>query len=802
MKTLLVISGLAAILAAVSMSGRALAAGGNDSSGTLEEIVVTAEKRNSTVQETPISMTAISGDQLMRQGTQTIEQLVGNVPGVSMRTAGPGQTEYEIRGLASSGGSTATVGFYIDDTILSASGASQMGRTVIDPDLFDLNHVEVLRGPQGTLYGAGSMGGTIKLVTNQPELGKLDGAAQVDASETASGGGTNGGGNLMLNLPIGDISALRVVLTDKYVSGWIPRKVVEDFPFPSGFGTCNSAYYHCDRGDLADADVTQTISGANVERFAAARASLLVQPTDALKITTTLMYQRLDADGYNQYQDPPGAAGGYAIYQPYDIQEPYYDSFKLASVVIKYGWDFAELTSATSYWRRDSVQSQDSTEGVQNVFNLTQFVPNLFIEMDPTTQFSEELRLTSSGSGPFEWVGGLFFTDLHSGYSTINQNPAFAQASSCFTPYQGNQCPAGDTYSPTNGGPSANPNGILYNVNNPNTIKQEAVFGEASYKIASDWKLTAGLRFLKFDVSNTDDAVGAGTASGNDTATLGSAHGSGTGVLPKLNLSYMPTSDLTIYGTVAKGARPGGVNIPIPLSTSSYYYCGPGSGSSYLTAQQSYFHPDSTWSFELGEKARFADRRITLNADIYYVKWIDIQQEFTLTCGYSFYTNAGDAKSYGPELELSAKLTDNLTANLSGAYTQAFINAPAAIPGLTIAPGTRINNVPRYTGSLAFDYQRDLAGGYQGIARLSGSYVGPTDDVGYYREVLPSYGLVDGRLGLAKNAWSAYLFGTNLGNKRAALTIDNTIFAWQQPDLTRVTTNQPRTIGLEYETKF
>ncbi|HTB27639.1 MAG TPA: TonB-dependent receptor, partial [Steroidobacteraceae bacterium] len=373
MKTLLAISGLAAILAAVSMSGRALAAGGNDTSGTLEEIVVTAEKRNSTVQETPISMTAISGDQLMRQGTQTIEQLVGNVPGVSMRTAGPGQTEYEIRGLASSGGSTATVGFYIDDTILSASGASQMGRTVIDPDLFDLNHVEVLRGPQGTLYGAGSMGGTIKLVTNQPELGKLDGAAQVNASETASGGGTNGGGNLMLNLPIGDISALRVVLTDKYISGWIPRKVVEDFPFPSGFGTCNSAFYHCDRGDLADADVTQTISGANVERFGAARASLLVQPTDALKITTSLMYQRLDADGYNQYQDPPGAAGGYAIYQPYDIQEPYYDSFKLASVVIKYRWDFAELTSATSYWRRDSVQSQDSTEGVQNVFNLTQF---------------------------------------------------------------------------------------------------------------------------------------------------------------------------------------------------------------------------------------------------------------------------------------------------------------------------------------------------------------------------------------------------------------------------------------------
>src|ERR1700683_1861092 len=185
MSKLLTAAGAIAFLSAMPLDHSMAATPAADTSGTLEEIVVTAEKRNSTVQETPISMTAISGDQLMRQGTETIEQLVGNVPGVSMRTAGPGQTEYEIRGLASSGGSTATVGFYIDDTILSASGASQMGRTVIDPDLFDLNHVEVLRGPQGTLYGAGSMGGTIKLVTNQPELGKLDGAAQVSASETA-----------------------------------------------------------------------------------------------------------------------------------------------------------------------------------------------------------------------------------------------------------------------------------------------------------------------------------------------------------------------------------------------------------------------------------------------------------------------------------------------------------------------------------------------------------------------------------------------------------------------------------------
>ena len=764
--------------------------------------MVTAEKRNSTVQDTAISMTAISGDQLDREGTRSVEQFVGNIPGISMRTAGPGQTEYEMRGLGANGGSTATVGFYLDDVLLSASSASQLGRTVIDPDLFDLNHVEILRGPQGTLYGAGSMGGTIKLVTNAPKLGEFEGAASVGASQTASGGGTNGDGNLMLNFPIGSAAALRVVMTDKYISGWIDRKVVADFPFPSGFGTCNSEFYHCNRGNLLDATVTQTIPGANIERFGSARASLLVAPTDALQVTATLMYQRIDADGYNAYQEPPGASGGYSIYQPYDIQEPYYDTFKLASLTVKYGFDFAQLTSATSYWRRDSVQSQDSTEGVQNVFNLTQFIPNEFFEYDPSTQFGEELRLTSTGSGPFQWVGGFFFTDLHSGYSTINQTPAFAHAVACAVPYSGGNCPPGDTYSPTNGGPTANPNGILYNVNDPNGLKQEAIFGEASYKVRPDLKLTAGLRFYKFDVRSTAYAVGAGTATGNDTAATGGAHGSGTGVLPKVDLSYTPTPDLTLYGTVAKGARPGGVDIPIPLSTSSYYYCGPGSGSTYLAAQQSYYGPDGIWSFELGEKARLADRRITVNADVFYVKWTDIQQLFILTCGYSFNTNAGEAKSYGPELEVSAKLTDSLTANLSGAYTQAFISAPSTPTGLTVAPGTPINNIPRYTASASLEYETLLADGYHGIARLNEAYVGPSHDVGYYAEEIPPYGLLDGRLGLSKGAWTMFLFGNNLANKRAALTIDTTIFAWQQPDLTRATTNQPRTIGLEYLTKF
>jgi iron complex outermembrane recepter protein len=797
------VAGLAT-LGGTLLLGRAVAEPPADTvaDGALQEIVVTAEKRASTVQETAISMTAISGDELLKHGTQTVEQLVGNVPGISMRTAGPGQSEYEMRGLGANGGSQATVGFYLDDILLASSAASQSGRTVIDPDLFDLNHVEVLRGPQGTLYGAGSMGGTVKLVTNEPKLGIFEGSTAVNASQTSSGGSTNGSGNLMLNLPLGEIAALRVVLTDKYISGWIDRKVVGDFPFPTGFGTCNSAFYHCTRGDLLNATVDQTIKGSNLERFAGAHASLLVAPTDALKMTANLMYQRIDADGYNAFQYPPGQAGGYAIYQPYDTQEPYYDQFKLASLTVKYDAGFAELTSATSYWQRESVQSQDTTEGLQNVFNLTQFIPNTFYEYDPSSQFAEELRLVSAGSGPLQWVTGLFFTNLHSGYRTVNQNPAFANASACVLPYAANNCPPGGTYSPTNGGPSANPEGILYNVNNPNGLKQEAIYGQATYKLRPDLSLTGGLRFYRFDIAGTSSAIGAGTATGNGTATVGSESGSGSGVLPKIDLSYTPTRDLTIYSTIAKGARPGGVNDPIPLSTSSYYYCGPGSGSNYLTEQKSYYGPDGIWSYEIGEKARFADRRIMLNADVFYVQWNNIQELFSLTCGYNFSANAGKAKSYGPEIEFSAGLTDNLILNLSGAYTQAFISNPSTTVGLTLEPGTRINNIPRYTGSASLDYDREISNDYRLTARLNEAYVGQSYDVAYFAQDLPGYGLLDARVGVGRSNGSLSLFGTNLANKRAILSIDNTIFGWQQPDLTRATTNQPRTIGIEYQTKF
>src|SRR5882672_1538299 len=221
----------------------------------IEEIVVTAEKRESTVQKTPISMTVFSGADLQAQGISDLTSVAQEVPGVSFKTSGPGQTEFEMRGLTSTGGQSPTVGFYLDETALTPPAMAQNGKVVIDPNLFDLSRIEILRGPQGTLYGAGSMGGTVKLVTNQPDTQRFG------LNTEGIGSGTHGGGfnhteNAMLNVPIvQDVAAVRLVVTDKYVAGWIDRNVVSPFPLEVN----NSK----DRGNVAAAPVSQRFTDSN-----------------------------------------------------------------------------------------------------------------------------------------------------------------------------------------------------------------------------------------------------------------------------------------------------------------------------------------------------------------------------------------------------------------------------------------------------------------------------------------------------------------------------------------------------------
>jgi outer membrane receptor protein involved in Fe transport len=767
-------AGQSLVVAQADTAGHAVPPG----KSVIEDVVVTAEKRSSTVQNAPLSITALSGAQLQRQGITTVMQVAESTPGISLRSAGPGQTELEMRGMSSSGGSSPTVGFYLDETPLTPPAASLNGKVVIDPDLFDLNRVEVLRGPQGTLYGAGSMGGTIKLLTNQPNLNEFQGTIDTTISGTVHGS-ANPTGKAMLNIPIvNDKAALRIVGEEKYVSGWIDRIVDSPFPFPTNPNPSCGAYQFigCSRGNVQNVASQQTIPAVNWEWQQSARAALLLKPTDDLTIDTSLMYQRITMGGYNEYDLPPGATV-LAHYQPFNINEPFSDTFKLASGTINYDLGFATLTSATSYWSRNEVQSQDASEAVYSLLNSfglpdTAFQPIVFTEQDQSNQFSEELRIASQGDTRLTWVGGVFYSKLESIFHDTNQSPDVAYLSV--------------------GGAAANPQGAVYDSDNPYHVDQYAVFGEASYRILPQLKATVGLRYFSYSTRVSEEQAGIGTFSGNGTPTYANFSTSASGVTPKFNVSYQPDADLNVYATAAKGFRPGGVNLPIPTSIG-------------CTLTNEIYQPDTSWDYELGEKARLFDNRLQVNGDVYYISWSNVQQLINQTCGYPLTQNAGNAESYGPELEITAKLTPELTLSFSGAYTHATlttVNATLTKADAALVPGTPILNIPKYTESTSLTYRRPFNDDYQFMARISNSYVGPSTDISFGYVPLAPYDLVNFRTGLEGSHWSGYFFIDNLTNKHAELSVNTTSFSWVIPSLTRVATNLPLTAGVNLAYKF
>ena len=211
------------------------------------------------------AFSAVSGNDLLARGVSSLAALAQGTPGVSLKSEGPSQTEIEMRGMTSSGGNSATVGFYLDDIPLAGPASAQNGHVVIDPDLYDLNRIEILRGPQGTLFGSGSMGGTVRLISNQPNLSQFQSTAQSVLSGT-DGGGFNHKDNLMVNLPlIDDTLAIRVVGTENYTSGWIDRIVQSPLPLAGGspVGTV--------RGDVQNAPIEKQYRGSNAYQTYAAR---------------------------------------------------------------------------------------------------------------------------------------------------------------------------------------------------------------------------------------------------------------------------------------------------------------------------------------------------------------------------------------------------------------------------------------------------------------------------------------------------------------------------------------------------
>ena len=745
-------------------------------SNQVEEIVVTATKRSSTVQETPISITAVSGQDMQDRGITDFNAVAATTPGVSLKSNGPGQTEFELRGLTSSGGSSPTVGFYLDDAPLTSPATAQNGKVVIDPNIYDLNRVEVLRGPQGTLYGSGSEGGTIKVITNQPDPSGYDASAQTILSGT-DGGGFNHGENAMVNIPLSDTAAIRIVGSEAYTSGWIDRIVLAPgtFPVAQDFGAPGGPPAGTIRGNVAAQPVAEDHQGVNDEELLGTRISLLWKPTDRLTITPMIFYQRITQGGPDTFDSDPGTL---AHYEAFDVPEPFSDRFLMWSLNANYKFDDFELTSITSKWNREEVINQDESENIQWALGF----PSLYLpvglgsasitEADYSKQFSEEFRITSTGDTRFKWLVGSFYSSFESDWDLVS--------------FINGLVPQG--FGTTN----------LIDQTQPYRVTQTAAFGEASYNITDELKLTAGLRWYSYQSLFSIAESGIVSPTGTDAQFFQRNAEDDEGFNPKFDISYAPDKDLTVYASATKGYRPGGGNQPIPTNPNT------GLGSQCLAALEAFgknaapsgYSPDSVWSYETGEKARLLDNRVTVNSDFYYENWTGVQQEIALSCGFPYFDNTGKARIYGSELEVHAVIVPGLIASANGAYTDAHLTESSSATGLF--SGARLQDVPTWTASAQIAYTTDITDTLSLSARLENDYIGTRRDATFFPvNNLPAYDLTNLRIGVEAEKWSSFLFANNLFDKRAWIA-DNNSLSINLPTFNRVSTNQPLTVGVDF----
>ena len=747
--------------------------------GQLEEIVVTAEKRETTIETTPISVTAVSGGDILARGMTDLATLVQSVPGVSIRTSGPGMTEFEMRGIASNGGNSPTVGFYYDETSLTAPAATNEGKIVISPDLYDLNRVEVLRGPQGTLYGSGSMGGTIRVIPNAPNPDLFETSGETRVADTDHGG-FDYAQNAMVNLPIvPGVAALRIVASYSHDAGWIDRVVIPASEFPPPTDLIGTTYYK--RGNVLAAPIQTEYHDVNDLDKSAVRLSAVIKPIDGLTIAPSMFYQKLRSGGLPYIDSDPGTD---AHYQPFDIAERYRDEFRLWALTVKYHTDVAELSSTTSYWNRHEPLIQDTTESWSTGIDLTTYAPGpgpgkggigaaYADEDNESHQTTEEMRISSVGDTRLKWLFGYFYSDF-------------------VAPW--------DIVFPSQSGVNLFGTNDLFSYYTPFKINQQSAFGELTYNITDPLAITVGARRYHYDSFVYLDQYGA-LAGGTTVLSSGQIS---QGVTPKGTISYQFDKDLMVYATAAKGFRPGGGTGPVP--TSGLTSCEKqlqqeyGSNGAFVPGPLE-FNSDRVWSYELGEKWRSSDNRFSVNAAAYFEAWTGVQQVNSLSsCGYVYTANVGNAHVKGGEIEARAIVVPELQASANVGYAKAAL-VSATLIDAGFSPGRPIQQVPKWTASASLVYRHELTTDLAVIGRAESTYVGNRTDETFFTNDLPPNDITNIRGGLEGGNWSAVLFVNNVADNRALLN-NVTADAINLATYNRVAVSQPRTAGIDLNYKF
>jgi outer membrane receptor protein involved in Fe transport len=719
----------------------------------LQEVVVSANRiGEESVQKTPIAMSVISPASLDNKGLSGIADFVGQLPSVSMQSVSPGENTIEMRGLVTSevnptnAQQRSLVALYLDD--------SSIGQEGFNPDLhvYDLERVEVIRGPQGTLYGAGSMAGTIRLITKKPDLHDFFGDADVSVSETEHGG-TNYSVRGMLNLPLidGHLGA-RLVLYRSDDSGYIDN--IE-------LGRSNSNPAFATQGRLA----------------------LRWVPTDALTIDGSVTFARLNSQG----RDTVYPSLGSYVYQSL-TPETLSDDFKLYNVTADWDLSFAHLISSTSYTQRQVLQHESFESLDENLLTPGTQLAADNLNQNDIHKFQEELRLVSRPDQPLRWIAGAYYERDSQFYPQILRSPGFDATF-------GNEIGDPTFNSQTDYG-TPSPDMPFYGTISV-VERQFALFGEATYAVLPKLDVTLGARYFDFKDDFNLFFTGVAGAIAPGEPDTGSGEQRSRGVNPRGVVSFKLTDQVMLYGEAARGFRYGGVNEPAPV-----VFCADQLAAAGLTQSPQSFGPDHLWSYTLGEKGTFADGRLRMNLDGFYIDWSDVQTIHNLTCGYNYTQNSGKIKSQGLELDSQFRATGALTLGLSGSFTDATANG--AIPNLGAADGDRAPFFPRTIVSVSGEYAVQAPGGkvvissdYTYRSRSSTDFSPEAFDY----LVIPSSVLLNGSIAYETGRWSLSIYGTNLTDNHLVSLRDVNTNGVFQPGVLEYW-GRPRTIGVHAHLSF
>jgi iron complex outermembrane recepter protein len=829
----------AAVLTALygTPSGAAPAPAPTEDSG-LQEIVVTASHRAVSAQDLPISITAVSGSTLEQGGIEDVAELAHTMAGVDYTDKGPfsgvAGANLIIRGLNSDSTGwlpaaatpiVAPVATYVDDTSL-----------FVNLRLQDLDRVEILRGPQGTLYGSGSLGGTIRFVQNAPDPSGFDAKVQMGVSDTAHTSTPNEDVSGMLNIPLSDTWAVRINAGGSYDAGFINQPNLYVLG-PSGVPVASQP------GNLFSPPETYAQDHTNDYQYRSARVAVLWKPNDEFHAQLSYYYQ-LDTAGGFPYVATSAAAytqpispitqpsGSFTnppqLFQLYPATVPAgadrlsnadygtdttHDRVDLVALTAEYDLGFATLTSASSWAHHSNLSVVDETAEYMNFSFYQSFYgqnPRAFAVGNETVDdkpLSQEFRLASKTGGTFDWLAGLFYkyetTDIEENDYYLGYYDYYAKCAPIYGQSAGDgvtpsYCGLGESYTP------GKPNyvvGLPYNkdqayINAFETKFQDlAAFGELTAHLTSSWSLTGGTRLFKQTISQGQQ--NALVFDGPGYAANESLGNEWRKALWKVNTAYQIDPTNLVYATWSQGFRRGGVNALPPTEL----------GGGFVTPPAlSKLAPDTADNYEIGAKGTI-DNRLRYSTAVFDIQWHNIQEGVDLTpLVLPGALNIGNGYSRGLELELEGLVTDHLTANIDYTYDQTKLTSLSAlfqVPNSSFAPapaGGPLPGTPKNSVAVGLEYGHvNFAGGdwryainahYQSVVLPSLSETVLT---------VPGFTMVNTRLSYARSHWTGTLYVNNLTNNLGVTSIqDPALFGNRAQSII----SQPRTVGITVAYKF